>query len=160
MSGPVAGMPKADRQSVEQFIDAAPEDVFSAWITPDTLEKWWGPDGFTTRVLEINAVEGGRFVFEMTAPDGSSCNMTGRYRTINPPGLLVFEVIDHCNIGLPDHVEPQLLPSRVTVRITPYGTAARVSVTHALLGPGYEWLALTSWTSVLARLEASCGTRG
>ncbi len=143
----------ADNRGIHQVIDASEEDVFDAWITPHILEQWWGPDGFTTRVLELNAIEGGRFVFEMTAPDGASCLMTGWYRTIERPSLLVFEIVDHCNLNLPEGVEPQLSPSLVTVKIARSGTATHTQMSHTLLEPSYEQIAIASWSSVLMKLD-------
>lgn len=140
-------------RKIEQVIAASPEDVFDAWVTPEILEQWWGPDGFTTRVLEMNAAEGGNFVFEMTAPDGSCCEMTGIYRKIDRPNLLIMEVLDHCNLSLPPHVKPQRKPSLVSVEISQYGTSTRVQVSHTLLDSSYEWLAVTSWSSVLKKLN-------
>ena len=134
-------------------IDASMEKVFAAWVTPAIVESWWGPDGFTTSVRELDFVEGGRFAFEMTAPDGSSCVMTGRYERIEPPSLLVFDIFDHCNLSLPDGVAPQQAPSRVTVRLFARGASTEVVVSHSSLSGTYEWLAAVSWSSALEKLQ-------
>lgn len=149
----ILGTPSIKKaEQVRYIIDAVPADVFEAWVTPKDIEEWWGPEGFTTIVRQLDPVEGGQFSFEMTAPDGSSCCMTGLYRKIQPPYLLVFEVCDHCNLNLPEGVEPQLQLSLVTVRFTQQGTSTEVAVSHASLGSTYGALARLNWSMTLTRL--------
>ena len=38
---------------VERLLNALPAAVFRAWTTPDEIVKWWGPNGFTTTILEM-----------------------------------------------------------------------------------------------------------
>jgi len=142
----------SDLQQVRHTIQATAQEVFDAWVTPAAIEEWWGPDGFTTVVRELNLVEGGRFAFDMTAPDGTSCCMTGSYRQIQPPNSLVFEVVDHCNLCLPDGVQPQLNPSIVTVHIVERGESSEVVVSQTSLRPTYRPIATVSWSHTLNKL--------
>lgn len=135
-----------------QTIDASPDDVFAAWITPELIEQWWGPEGFSTCVIELQPTVGGHFVFEMRAPSGSTCEMTGTYTKIDRPRLLSFEVQNHCNLDLPQGVQPQLEPSIVTVVFTRVGRRTQVVVRHQSLAPNYAWLAIASWLSALNKL--------
>ncbi|RNF34997.1 SRPBCC family protein [Paracoccus methylarcula] len=45
--------------------------VWRAWADPEALPKWWGPDGFSCRTHRIDLRQGGEWVFDMTAPDGT-----------------------------------------------------------------------------------------
>jgi uncharacterized protein YndB with AHSA1/START domain len=47
---------------------AAPiEDVWELWTTKAGLESWWGPDGFSTKVHELELRPGGALRYAMTA---------------------------------------------------------------------------------------------
>ena len=140
-------------------IQASADEVFLAWVTPEIIEDWWGPDGFTTVVRELDLREGGRFVFRMTGPNGDSCDMTGRYHVVERPSRLVFEIIDHCLVGLPEGVTPQLEPALVTVEIIARGARTEVVVTHAELEPSFEPLAAGGWTMTLAKLAERIESR-
>jgi len=40
-------------------LDAPIELVWEAWTTPDHIAKWWGPDGFTNTITEMDVIPGG-----------------------------------------------------------------------------------------------------
>ena len=62
----------ADRTMVlERVIDAPVQAVWDAWADPKTLPQWWGPNGFSCRTKRIDLREGGEWVFDMIAPDGT-----------------------------------------------------------------------------------------
>lgn len=144
-----------DEPVARHQVDAPPDDVFAAWVTPQILETWWGPEGFTTTVRRLDPVEGGRFAFEMTAPDGASCVMTGVYTKIDRPTLLVFEIIGHCNLNLPHGVRPQQKPSLVTVRFSDCEGKTDIAVSHALLNAEYQTLTAFNWSGALAKIPAN-----
>jgi len=45
--------------------------VWGVWINPETLPKWWGPEGFSCRTKRIDLRTGGEWVFDMVGPDGA-----------------------------------------------------------------------------------------
>lgn len=62
----------ARRTMVIQRAIAAPRStVWNAWMNPETLPKWWGPDGFSCRTKRIDLRKGGHWVFDMIAADGT-----------------------------------------------------------------------------------------
>lgn len=62
----------AERTMVLQRVIKAPKSVvWGAWMNPETLPQWWGPDGFSCRTKRIDLREGGEWVFDMIAPDGT-----------------------------------------------------------------------------------------
>lgn len=75
--------------------------------------------------------------------------MTGAYKVIHAPNLLVFEVFDHCNLNLPDEVDPQQEASEVTVKITEKDHFTEVVLTHSALNADYNLLASVSWLQSL-----------
>ena len=62
----------AERTMVLQRVIAAPRPVvWGAWMNPETLPQWWGPEGFSCRTKRIDLRAGGDWVFDMIAPDGT-----------------------------------------------------------------------------------------
>lgn len=62
----------AERTMVLQRVIPAPRAaVWGAWMNPDTLSQWWGPDGFVCRTQRIDLRTGGEWVFDMVGPDGT-----------------------------------------------------------------------------------------
>ncbi len=88
MSMPVKDEPA--EVTLTRVFDAPRELVFKAWTDPQQLAKWWGPEGFTNPVCEIDARPGGKMLIHMTAPDGTVYPMTGTFREVTPPERLVF----------------------------------------------------------------------
>ncbi|MFN4140714.1 SRPBCC family protein [Aestuariivirga sp.] len=68
--GNLAGV--AERTMVlQRVIYAARSRVWNAWMNSRTLPQWWGPEGFSCRTKRIDLREGGEWVFDMIAPDGT-----------------------------------------------------------------------------------------
>ena len=109
---------------------AAPEEVFSAWVDPELIERWWGPAGFRTRVESLDLRVGGAFRFLMLSPSGSEGATAGVFLEIDRPRRLVFEATEHCNCDLPEGETPQLEPALVTVEFHARGAETEVVVRH------------------------------
>ena len=61
-----------DREIVlVRVFDAPREAVFAAWADAAAFCDWFGPEGFTCTVHEMDVRRGGRARFDMTAPDGT-----------------------------------------------------------------------------------------
>jgi uncharacterized protein YndB with AHSA1/START domain len=86
--------PGADTQIPELVItrvfDAPSELVFKAWTQPERLKRWWGPNGFTNAVCEIDPRPGGTVRIHMRAPDGTVYPNQGVVQEIVPPERLVL----------------------------------------------------------------------
>jgi uncharacterized protein YndB with AHSA1/START domain len=55
------------RITIERTYMASVEDVWDLWTTKEGIESWWGPAGFTTKVLKLDLRAGGELLYEMTA---------------------------------------------------------------------------------------------
>ncbi|WP_375000360.1 SRPBCC domain-containing protein [Aeromicrobium sp. CTD01-1L150] len=77
---------------VTRTYDAGIERVWRAWTEPAALERWWGPEGWTTTVHELEARPGGRWRHTMVPDDGSDdpVRTLATYRTVEPMNLLGF----------------------------------------------------------------------
>lgn len=80
----------AGRTMVLQKVIRAPRAVvWNAWMNPETLPQWWGPQGFSCRTRRIDLRQGGEWVFDMIGPDG----------TVYPNHHLYGEVRPHERFG-------------------------------------------------------------
>lgn len=43
--------------------DAPPERVWKAWSQEEEIKKWWGPEGFVVRHIEIDFRIGGKYLY-------------------------------------------------------------------------------------------------
>lgn len=82
-----------DREIVlSRVINARREVVFAAWSDPRHLPQWFGPAGFKVETKEIDIRVGGRWRFDMIAPDGKRYTNRMTFRRIEAPSLIE---IDH-----------------------------------------------------------------
>lgn len=59
--------PSPNAVRLERTYDAPTELIWELWSTAAGLEEWWGPDGFETRVTELELRPGGEVRYVMTA---------------------------------------------------------------------------------------------
>ncbi|MHB8780923.1 MAG: SRPBCC family protein [Candidatus Geothermincolia bacterium] len=75
---------------ITRSLDAPAEVVWRYWTEPEYFKRWWGPEGFTCPVAEIDLREGGRYLNAMRSPDGEDYWSTGVYEEIVPMERLVL----------------------------------------------------------------------
>jgi uncharacterized protein YndB with AHSA1/START domain len=85
-----AALPMERELTIVRLFDAPRALVFAAWTDPKHLAQWWGPQGFTNPVCEVDARPGGAIRIVMRAPDGAEYPMTGTFREVVAPERLVF----------------------------------------------------------------------
>ncbi|HET6335937.1 MAG TPA: SRPBCC family protein [Polyangiales bacterium] len=76
---------------LSRVFDAPRELVFEAWTDPEGLAQWFGPKGFVTKTHEIDVRVGGRWRFEMRAPNGTCYPNRIEYLEIKKPERLVMD---------------------------------------------------------------------
>ena len=76
--------------SVSRFIQAPRERVFAAWLNPDDLEKWIGPETCRILSVQIDPRVGGEFRLRVRSDNMGELEITGVYREIQAPNRLVF----------------------------------------------------------------------
>jgi len=77
----------------EITIKAPAERIFKALTDPNELLKWWGSEGkFQAVEVESDLRPGGKWRMRVSGSCGTATSSTvsGEYRTIEPPHLLVF----------------------------------------------------------------------
>src|SRR5690606_10115132 len=85
-----ADFPSPRQLRVTRVFDAPRELVWAALTDPAQVDIWWGPDGFTNITTRHEFRAGGCWVFVMRGPDGREYPNAITYRTIEPPGHLVY----------------------------------------------------------------------
>jgi uncharacterized protein YndB with AHSA1/START domain len=62
----------AEREIVlSRVFDAPREMVWEAWTDPEQVVQWWGPNGFSTTIEEMDVRPGGVWRQVMHGPDGT-----------------------------------------------------------------------------------------
>ena len=54
---------------IERVYEASIDEVWELWTTPEGIESWWGPEGFSVKVHELDLRPGGIMRYAMTAVD-------------------------------------------------------------------------------------------
>jgi uncharacterized protein YndB with AHSA1/START domain len=146
--------PLAERDvTITRTFDAPRALVFKAWTDAKHLAQWWGPDGFTNPICEIDARVGGVLRIHMRGPDGTVYPMKGVIQEIAEPERLVFT-----NIAV-DAAGRHLLEGLTTVtfaeergktKLTMRTRAVAVVEEAVVYLQGMEM----GWTQSIGRLEA------
>lgn len=81
-----------DREIVlSRVIDAPRELVFRVWTDKEHLPRWFGPKGFDCATHEIDIRPGGRWRFDMRAPDGTTYSNRMVFLEVKHPERLVMD---------------------------------------------------------------------
>jgi len=84
----------ARRTMVLQKVIKAPRAaVWGAWMNPETLPQWWGPDGFSCRTQRIDLRAGGEWVFDMIGPDGTVFPNHHLYHVVQPQQRIAYSLL-------------------------------------------------------------------
>jgi len=80
-----------DREIIHTRLLNAPRDlVFKVWTDPKHVAIWWGPNGFTNTIHEMNVKVGGVWRFMMHGPDGTDYPNKIVYKEVVKPSRLVY----------------------------------------------------------------------
>jgi len=61
-----------DREiTVSRILNAPIELVWEVWTNPNHIKNWWGPDGFTNTITQMEVTPGGKWNLVMHGPDGT-----------------------------------------------------------------------------------------
>ncbi len=81
----------ADRVlKIERVFNAPRSLVFKAWTESEHIARWWGPRGFTAKVLKNDLRPGGAYRIYMRGPENDDHWTQGIYREVVPPERLVM----------------------------------------------------------------------
>jgi len=81
----------AEREIVlSRVFDAPRKMVWEAWTDPKQVAQWWGPNGFSTTIEEMDVRPGGVWRLTMHGPDGTDYSCRIQYREIVPSARLAY----------------------------------------------------------------------
>ncbi len=91
----VAYQPTAPTTSEEEIaltrvFHAPRRRVFEAFIRPEHLKEWWGPEAFTLATCKVDPRVGGALRIVMRGADGKTYGFHGEYTELLPPARLAF----------------------------------------------------------------------
>lgn len=78
---------------LQRVIRAPRSVVWSAWTDPETLPRWWGPDGFSCRTKRIDLRPSGEWVFDMIGPDGKVYPNHHLYGEMRPEERIAYALL-------------------------------------------------------------------
>lgn len=134
---------------IERRFDADVETVFAFLTRRENIAKWWGPEGMTCPVLEMDLTATGAWMSVMSNAEGARYKVSGTVEAVEPPRRVVF------TWGWHDETDRRGPESRVTFEVTPVAEGGAVfTLTHADL-PDDESAANheQGWTSSLRKIE-------
>lgn len=82
----------ADRELfLTRLLDAPIELVWEVWTQPEHIAQWWGPDGFTNTIQQMDMQPGGEWNLVMHGPDGTDFKNKSIFREIVPQKKIVYD---------------------------------------------------------------------
>lgn len=87
--------------TVTKVFDAPLHQVYRACVDPKIIPKWWGMQGYTTTIDQMDFRPGGSYRFVVRGPQGEAHVYHGVYHSIVPDRRAVLTVEYE---GKPDHV--------------------------------------------------------
>lgn len=114
-----------DREIVATRVFKAPRElVFRMWTEPEHVARWWGPNGFTTTIHEMDVRPRGVWRFVMHGPDGRDYQNKIVYVEVTPPERLVYDHVSGPKFHVTVSFAEQGEQTKVTVRML-FDTAAQ-----------------------------------
>jgi uncharacterized protein YndB with AHSA1/START domain len=84
-------LPSDQEILITRTFDAPRELVWQMWTTAEHLQQWWGPEGWTLPVCEMDFRPGGTWFYCMQGPDEMRSCGKATYLEIDTPERIVYE---------------------------------------------------------------------
>jgi uncharacterized protein YndB with AHSA1/START domain len=152
-------MKTPDQVTIERTFPAPPETIWTLWTLPEHFASWYGPDGSTVSVAEMDVRVGGtrRLCMEVKTPQGPRRMwFTGTYLEVAVNQLLVYtdamtdqdgNVIAPEQLGMPAG-HPAV--TEVRVELEPVSGGTRMVLTHVGIPEGSP--GAVGWAMALDKL--------
>ncbi len=152
---------------IERTFDAPVELIWQMWTVPEHFQAWYGPNGATIPVANIDLRVGGiRLVCMLVQTPNGPMHMwfTGEYREVVENKRLVYteamcdengNITSPADLGMP---EGHPVTTEVRVDLEDVGGRTMMVMTHA--GIPAESPGAAGWTMALDKLTAYVATHG
>jgi uncharacterized protein YndB with AHSA1/START domain len=88
----------SDRElSISRLFDAPVELMWEVWTNPNHIKNWWGPDGFTNTISQMDVKPEGEWYLVMHGPDGTDYNNHSVFKEVVLHKKLVYEHVSGPN---------------------------------------------------------------
>jgi uncharacterized protein YndB with AHSA1/START domain len=146
---------------IDRTLKASIEKVWKMWTTKEGLEKWWGPEGFSSVVRHLDVRVGGRFEIVMTAqlPQiiaqlkssgmGASSTAKGDSTQVELNRRLAYSNA----VDFVPGVEPYLTTTVVEMSPLPAGGSRLIVTNDAMHDEHWTLMATMGWTQQIGKLE-------
>lgn len=78
---------------ISRVFNAPIELVWRVWTEPEHIKNWWGPNGFTNTIFQMDVKPGGVWDFIMHGPDGIDYKNKSVYKEVVKYEKLVYDHI-------------------------------------------------------------------
>ena len=124
---------------IERTFDASTDVVWQMWTDPEHFKAWYGPEGATIPVAELDVRVGGirRVCMQVETPRGSMVMwFTGEHLEVDAPTRLVYSeamtdehgnVLASSDVGMPDG---HPATTEVRVELEAVGGRTKMVLTH------------------------------
>ena len=133
------------RISLSRTYNATLHQVWTMWTTPAGIEAWWGPEGFSVGVRNLDLRPGGALFYTMTAtaaPQVAFMKQHGACRLFFVPGVPTYSVA-----------------TQVDLRQVEAGVELTLTF-DAMHDETWTGRATEGWTSELGKLDAALTRAG
>ncbi|WP_100612339.1 SRPBCC family protein [Confluentibacter lentus] len=72
-------------------LNAPLEVVYQAFVNPQHLKNWWGPEGFTNTIHEFDLQPGGKWLLTMHGPEKGNYENASVFKTVEPNKLVAWK---------------------------------------------------------------------
>jgi uncharacterized protein YndB with AHSA1/START domain len=127
-----------DAVIIERTFEAPQALIWQMWTDAEHFKQWYGPQGFTVPVADMELRVGGKRLVCMASPDGSmKMWTTGEYVEIVPTERLIYTespADEHGNVVSPEAMGmPEGYPAttEITVLLEDLGERTKMVMTHA-----------------------------
>jgi len=76
---------------ITKLLNAPIDLVWEVWTKSEHIANWWGPNGFTNTIHQMDMREGGEWKLTMHGPNGTNYANRSVFREIVPQQKIVFE---------------------------------------------------------------------
>lgn len=134
---------------IERTFDAPREQVFRAWLEPEQVSKWYGPEHFTAPVetITIEPRVGGRWEVVMVPPGGGEAPVNSKIVELVEPELIVLE-----NEAIREH---GISVTRTRVEFHDEGGRTRMVMVDGPYDGNMGEMAGMGWKGAFAKLEGA-----
>jgi uncharacterized protein YndB with AHSA1/START domain len=145
-----------DAVVIERIFDAPVDLVWQMWTDPEHFKNWYGPEGLSIPVAEMDLRVGGKRLICMESADRSMTMwLVGEYTEIIPNERLVYTdspADENGNVSMMND-EGQPLVSIVTVEFEDHDGRTKMLMTHTGLPANGRGGAKMGWGQSFAKME-------